>query len=185
MIDERTEILINRKLDGELTEAESLELDKAMLRSPGARDRLEEYTRLDEAARATLDAALGHANDGDGRRIITFRKAARMRRTLEAVAIAAVVALAVVSGGEAVKWMTGPEPAELKPSGTAPAPERAQSNDQRAGDPFVVPVIEGPRHHEQQVERDVFGVYDEETQSLYLLESSRTQTTVTPMGVNY
>ena len=47
MTDERTERLITRKLDGELTEAESLELDKALVRSPEARSLLEDYERTD------------------------------------------------------------------------------------------------------------------------------------------
>ena len=42
MIDERLERLINRKLDGELSEAESLELDKLLIRSPEGRAMLEE-----------------------------------------------------------------------------------------------------------------------------------------------
>jgi hypothetical protein len=42
-----------------------------------------------------------------------------------------------------------------------------------------------PRHRQDRVMRDVFGVFDEETGSLYLLEVDRTQTTIAPVIARY
>jgi anti-sigma factor RsiW len=57
-VDERTERLIVRRLDGELSDEEALELDRELLRSPRARELLEEYKRIDGAAAAALAAAI-------------------------------------------------------------------------------------------------------------------------------
>jgi len=58
MLDERTERLINRRLDGEITEEESLELDKQLIRSPEARAYLEDLQRQDVLAGQALRATL-------------------------------------------------------------------------------------------------------------------------------
>ncbi len=49
------EHLINRKLDGELTRDESLELDKCLIRDPGTRQCLEESERIDRLTAALLE----------------------------------------------------------------------------------------------------------------------------------
>ena len=59
MVDERVEHLINRRVDGELTGAESLELDQLLVRSPEARSLLEEYERTYALAREALGSAFG------------------------------------------------------------------------------------------------------------------------------
>ncbi len=51
---ERIEHLINRKLDGELTEEERLELDRALIRSPAHRRMLEQSQRIDAACPGVL-----------------------------------------------------------------------------------------------------------------------------------
>ena len=74
MIDERTELLINRRLDGELGEDEALELNKRLIRSPEARRLLEEYSRIEgpppkqnSGFWSRLKEALGRAHeDRDG-----------------------------------------------------------------------------------------------------------------------
>ncbi len=58
-VDERIERLIVRRLDGELTDDESLELDRELLRSPQARQLLGEYQEIDGAAADALTTALG------------------------------------------------------------------------------------------------------------------------------
>lgn len=57
-VDERIERLIVRRLDGELTDEEALELDRELLRCPAARELLEEYQRLDRVAAEALAAAI-------------------------------------------------------------------------------------------------------------------------------
>ncbi len=51
---ERIERLINRKLDGELTEDEQLELDRALIRSPEDRGLLEELLHIDSLCGAAV-----------------------------------------------------------------------------------------------------------------------------------
>ncbi len=59
-LDEKIERLINRKLDGELTYDERLELDRALIRSPEHRRMLEELQRIDalcgESIRSEVEA---------------------------------------------------------------------------------------------------------------------------------
>lgn len=57
--DERIEHLINRKLDGELTEDERLELDRALIRSPEHRRMLEESESVDSLCAEVLRNEVG------------------------------------------------------------------------------------------------------------------------------
>lgn len=57
-VDERIERLIVRRLDGELTEEEALELDRELLRCPEARELFDEYQRIDRVAAEALGAAI-------------------------------------------------------------------------------------------------------------------------------
>lgn len=56
---ENIERLIVRKLDGELSEDEELELNRELIRDPEARRLMEEYARIDGLAAAALSEALG------------------------------------------------------------------------------------------------------------------------------
>ena len=57
-VNERIELLIIRRLDGELTPADELELDRELIKSPEARTLLEEYRRIDAEAASALSEAL-------------------------------------------------------------------------------------------------------------------------------
>ncbi len=57
-IDERIERLINRRLDGELTEEEQLELNRELIRNPQANRLLEEYQQIDDLACVAMMKAL-------------------------------------------------------------------------------------------------------------------------------
>lgn len=57
-IDERVERLINRRLDGALTEEEQLELNRELIRNPEANRLLEEYQQIDELACVAMMKAL-------------------------------------------------------------------------------------------------------------------------------
>jgi hypothetical protein len=57
-IDEQFELLISRQLDGELSPEEELELNKQLIKSPAARELMEEYERNDHLAKMALRAAL-------------------------------------------------------------------------------------------------------------------------------
>ena len=57
-VDPKIERLIVRQLDGEITEAEQLELNRELLRNPGARRLWEEYRALDATAGEVLQSLL-------------------------------------------------------------------------------------------------------------------------------
>ncbi len=59
-IDERIERLINRKLDGELTPEEQLELDKELLRCPAARALYESYREIDGLVGEVISDCAGY-----------------------------------------------------------------------------------------------------------------------------
>ena len=175
MLEERTERLINRKLDGELTEAESLELDKRLIRSPEARALLAERQRLDALAAESLQMALagperGPAWSGDlGTQPPCRRTARRYLRT--SIVAAAVIVLAM---------LTVTLPTVLRPD---KSPQTKMTIAQHNHDPLqqadqlaasqgpVIPLARADSTNDSERRRtQVLGVYDDETQSLYLLE---------------
>jgi len=188
MIDEGTERLINRRLDGELGESESLELDKLLIRSPQVRALAEEYERNGAAAAEALRAALDDAGSPTDRaerlaRTVTARRWP-WRAVRRRAAVAAAV-LGVIIGAGAVYRLAAPEASVTpEPAGIEVANPVAVNKPAPAGDKTPVE-IEHPRRREQRVVRDIFGVFDEETQSVYLLEANRTQTSVVPVSANY
>ena len=64
-MDEHLDKLMIRHLDGEITADEQLELDRALLRSPEARDRYEEYRRLDALAAAAIHDAVARRTNAE------------------------------------------------------------------------------------------------------------------------
>lgn len=60
---EDLERMIVRRLDGELSEEESLALDRELIRNPDARSLLEEFEHADRLASAALSAVLGGRAD--------------------------------------------------------------------------------------------------------------------------
>lgn len=67
-IPEHLERLMNRRLDGELSAEESLQLDRELVKNPDARTWLESLRRLDGACGAVLDQRFG-ASGGEGIRV--------------------------------------------------------------------------------------------------------------------
>ena len=189
MIDERTEQLITRKLDGELTEGESHDLNKLLIRSPQVRALMEEYERADALAGEALRAAFEREASPDDRAAQLAPAAASRRRWRappRGITMAAAAALAVIVGGGLAHWLMPPD--MLTPSDPArvgPYQPPVVAGAAPVEDNSVTVVIEGPRVRDQRVVRDVFGVFDEETQSVYLLEASRTRTNVVPVSANY
>jgi anti-sigma factor RsiW len=189
MIDERTERLINRRLDGELTEAESLELDKQLTQSPEARSLLAEYEANDALAAKALDALLAEGDAPEDRTATVARPANRLRwagtrrMTRNRWGLAAAAGLALIIGAGLGRW-------------TAPRAKPIDVPDNNASRPPVVVDADSPENAlgrmtvqasagvDQRIEREILGVFDEETQSLYLLEASRARAR-DPMTVNY
>lgn len=98
-VNARIEQLIVRRLDGELTDDERLELDRALMRDPKARRLLQESERIDALAGAALTAAV--ERDGqDDTGGLSYVAPAAARRSYSRVwwAMPAAVAAAVALG---------------------------------------------------------------------------------------
>lgn len=181
MIDERTEQLINRKLDGELTDGESLELDKLLIRDPQARVMLEQLVRIDtqagEVLRAVTSASVAAASA-----VEVAAWAPRRQHWWQSLglvtAVAATITLTVLLSQRAL-LLEGQTPVSPQ-SVSAPqvvsasgAPRESEWN------------IQGPRRETLDVDRDVIGVWDRQSGSLYLIEANSTRSLVEPVKVNY
>jgi anti-sigma factor RsiW len=183
MIDERTEQLINRKLDGELTADESLELDKLLIRSPQARALLEEYAVIDEQATQAIETVVARAET----RVAPDQIAGWGRSRLQmwysfglVTAVAAAVSLAVMLSFRAATMSEATTPPGIEQSLRDPmaAAGPAGSIDQ----PWR---IDGPRRETLDIDRDVIGVWDRQSHSLYLIEADNTRSMIEPVKANY
>lgn len=183
-MDDRTEHLITRRLDGEITEDESLELDKQLIRSPEARTYLNEQERIDALAGEALRAALAPGNTeapATSEPTAWPAKVSPWRRYLQpAAAVAAAITLAVLAA-------TIPSG---KPRTTGTKLPVAMSNPSEPGltqlSVPTVPVADDdwadlPRSGQHRL----IGVYDEGTQSLYLLEMNRRPDVATPAAAKF
>jgi len=177
MIDERTEQLINRRLDGELTSDEQLELNKRLIRSPEARALIEDYQKMDALAHATLDNFSQKselASDVQPRsRFIFFAGGSAIAAAFILVGFLSISLLPLNNPQKAVV-ANNPQ---VEPTMIAALPMTRDISRMLS--------IEGPRHEREQVHKDVLGVFDQETQSVYLLEMDQQQTTVVPVSMNY
>jgi len=185
MIDERTEQLINRKLDGELSEAESLDLNRALIRSPEARALLEQYARTDGLATEALAAALSEGSRSVYRPAEieawaspSHRWWTKYRRGL-GIAVAAAIAALVAGLPQARLGPVAPE--DYQQAGDAIV-QAGVSPFAQAG---AQPVVDGPRRLNEQIDREVIAVYDEQTQSVYLLEMDQVRSKTEPVWKNY
>jgi len=192
MLDEQTERLINRRLDGELDDAERLELDKQLIRSPELRETFDELQRIDILAAETLNALLDSRGPKSSIELTAVPAwAARRRRTRRlldtSIGIAAAVLLILVgpsllpSRDPAPQTLPPPQGLDLAQLDTQPG-IRAPV-DQRS--PALTEVIAGPRRQHDRIDQDVIGVVDPETQSVYLLEIQRARNTVSRVQANY
>lgn len=102
---ERIERLINRKLDGELSADEQLELDRALVRNPDYRNLLAEYEQLDVDCGEALRSIMATSDASSHRRPIRFADAdkqtkkqgrSRMPRLWWVLPVAAAACIAVI-----------------------------------------------------------------------------------------
>jgi hypothetical protein len=183
MIDERTEQLINRKLDGELSDQESLELDKLLIRNPQVRALLEEYARMDEQAGEVIRAVACEPVTRIGPQdVLSWTSAPRHQWWYSfglVSGVAAAITLAVLLS-QRTSTLRVSRPSSLQLSHTP-----SQDADPLAGQLDYVWNVEGPRRETVNLDRDVIGVWDGESGSLYLLEADSTRSFVEPVRVNY
>jgi len=178
MNDERTELLINRRLDGELSEQESLELDKLLIRDPAARALMEEYARIDaEAGRALQTVVIAPASTVQAEQVSAWASARpHWWQSFGLVAaVAAAITLGVLLSQRAGGLRGGeisPSPVAERPSAPGPQSENLWTVGERSRPPV-------------NIERDVIGVWDRQSGSLYLLEADRAQSPIEPVNFNY
>jgi hypothetical protein len=176
--DDHLERLINRKLDGELTEDDSLELDKCLIRDPATRQSLEESERIDRLTAALLEEVCAVQDEvtppSDNRTV-----ARRRMRWFGALPAAAAACVALF-----FMWpMFSPSSQDLPDSGgaraahvpadvtlpiVAPDPDPQYPAAKLASYPDRPAKLRPLREHGTRL--NYYGVLDPETQKLYMLE---------------
>ncbi len=187
--DDHLERLISRKLDGELTRDESLELDKCLIRDPAAQQSLEESERIDRLTETLLDEVC--AVRDEALLPATSRTVARRRmRWFGAIPAAAAACVALF-----FMWpMFSPSPqipdplvghgnihavrVENDPQTALPDPTPLESGARLASHSDRPAKLRPLREHGTRL--DYYGVLDPETQKLYLLEVKHQTSTRRP-----
>jgi hypothetical protein len=193
MVDERTEQLITRRLDGELADGESLELDKALIRAPEVREALEQSQRIDSLASETLMALLGGPDPDALKSAARVQVKARgdWRRFVHYAVGAAAAVLLVMAGAP---WLlvsrnaSTPFVVPARPRETATvvsAPPAIFVSDENPQEAAIARLIPGARERRERINQDVIGVMDPETQSVYLLELQTARDTVRRVRAHY
>jgi hypothetical protein len=192
-MDERLERLINRHLDGELTDAEQVELDRLLLRDPEGREDLEAYRRIDAWSREALADALAVGSNGQTATI--HRDRAGRAHTIRlrwlswtVVAAAAVLAFAVLFP-PMTRTPPGPGPTMhngrglVRPAGAMPV------DFTLAPDQIDFPAR--PASMGMSTERaryravDVLGIYDPQKQEVLLLGWDREKDSAKMVSYEY
>ncbi len=186
--DDHLEHLINRKLDGELTRDESLELDKCLIRDPAARQSLEESERIDRLTAALLEEVCA-VRDEVLLPAASHTGARRRMRWFGAIPAAAAACVALFFlwpmfstpspsssnvGGE--QFALVPDDVEL--------PLLAKDSGQPKPGATLAGYLEEPAKlrplREHGTRLNYYGVLDPETQKLYLLEVKHQTSTQRP-----
>ena len=177
-VDPKIERLIVRQLDGEITEAEQLQLNRELLRNPGAHRLWEEYRALDATAGEVLQDLLGDRHTSfDPTTIpapLTAKRPQLVRRhwlLLTGAVAAAILALAipqpaVTTNNQPGSFVekTGTQPI-IVDNVRRPAPVNAEGLMRNVSMPSV----------QRETGTDVFGVLDENG-NVYWIEVERTRT---------
>ncbi len=179
---DRLELLISRRLDGEISEADELELNKRLIRDPEAHQLAEAYERQDRAVGAVLREMLGGEPTHLHRLLDEAQPPVRigMRRGPWSLAAAAALMFSIGTSmyfgvqGPAVAGSNAmiPNTVEASAFGTvtgADADRAAFTSDE-------------PHLQRQAVSRDLIGVLSEDGRTIYLFERNRQRTTVVPFG---
>lgn len=197
MLDERIEQLINRRLDGALTEDESLELDRELIRSPETRRAFEDSQRIDVLTCETLNALLDagecrHYPASDGQ----VSPAARWitRRRLDGVIGVAAAVLLIMAGTSVLPQFGGGNSltnrhggGDRNLAGTGPTMTNS-AGPVSAWPAEYTPVIDNtdvPRRQHQRIDQDVIAVVDPQTQTVYLLEIERSRNRTNRLRADY
>ncbi len=187
--DDHLERLISRKLDGELTPDESLELDKCLIRDPAARQSLEESERIDRLTAALLEEVCA-VRDEVLLPATSHTVARRRMRWFGAIPAAAAACVALFfmwpmfssspkSSDPIAKFEDmGRALAENDPRTALPDPGPLESRAKLASYSDRLTKLRPLREHGTRL--NYYGVLDPETQKLYLLEVKHQTATQRP-----
>ncbi len=187
--DDHVEHLISRKLDGELTDDESLDLDKFLIRDPAARQSLEESERIDCMTAALLDEVCAVPDEVLLPEVnqTSTRHPMRWFGAFPAAA-AACVALFFMwpmfsplppdSDDPTADSRVASAPVERDPFAGAVDPAPRKTSARLASHPDQPAKLRPLREHSTRL--NYYGVLDPETQKLYLLEVKRETGTQRP-----
>lgn len=162
---DRLEILISRRLDGELSDADARELETLLASDPAAARLLHESAEIDRHASAALMGALSVDQPCPA---IPVRSIGRWREWTNYSLVAAIAAcFAMVVLFRDVP--SSPSPTDL-PTG-APHVRVPTGGMQTVGDsPVWRTAPEHPALRHRQLQQEFFGVRDPKTGRIYLLE---------------
>lgn len=181
-VDERTELLICRSLDGELTAGERAELEGILQTDPAARQLLEEYGRVDDLAVRAL------RRDFESAKTVVAVGRFRGIRLAAAGAVltaAAVVALSFLPNLWSVGSGGGPSPnrpVAVQPMIRQGAPGGPQQFVDYREEDYL------PHRRQRDVIRDVIGVRgkNEKNQDvIYIFERNTQSTRITPLSGDF
>ena len=186
-VDERTELLINRYLDGELSDAQQAELHAILGRDPAARAMLDQYHRNDalvaQALRRGVESTMMATAPGR-------RRGAWLAIASSALAAAAVI---VFSIGPQLNQVAPVLPNTIATGRTAPI--LGAPSTYPVFDPITVPQVPTrlvdyrdddlmPKRRQQLTDRELIGVRGDDGR-LYIIERNVKSTRVAPMAGEY
>jgi len=186
-VDERTELLINRYLDGELGDAQQAELHAILGRDPAARAMFEHYHRNDALVAQALRRGIESTR--------TATAPGRSRGTWLAIASSALAAAAVLVFSIVPQHPRGSPltPHSIATSGALPP--LGQPVEYTFSEPVVIPQVPArlvdyrdddlmPQRRQQRTDRELIGVRGDDGR-LYILERNVQSTRVVPMAGEY
>ncbi len=192
MIDEHLEYLMTRQLDGRISEAEQLELNKALIRSPEAHRLFDEYQANDALAadtlRKTFDRPIAPSSTTPAPDVFARNRWRGWSMARSVILVAAAIALAVMIRG--IPWSTSDDPAQVQrpraiSAKPTPLEPPAMADLKSAPKPLTPVKVLTPRELHEYMPRDFVAVMDEQAQNIYLLEMDRPQTNGMPVSMRY
>lgn len=178
-VDERTERLMSRVLDGEASSQEKAELASVLVRDPAARALLDQYERIDRLAATALRRDLAG---------VSASSPARFRGWRMGAAAALVSAAAVVGLSFLPNWFS-PRIPGCSPQGGLPQVADTSRGiappESLIGAPYgpaYMNVDHQPVHRWRDLRQEFIGIPGETKDRIYIFERSRQTTRLVPVS---